>query len=251
MCLAKAIGFAGMALSADIGLATTKTVEPYPGVIGSDDRKPLAEPEAFWSAVGKIEIAGFSWLNNCTGTLVASDIVITAAHCLVDRRMSKRVAAERVRFAAGLVRDKVAGRGAARCVAYLGDMSASPTKPTAEDFRRDAAAVFLRKPLDIAPLPLSDEALVTGAKVTHAGYGRDRRYVLSVHRDCKIVDHSRMLYLTDCDTNLGQSGGPVLVEKNGTAQLAGIMVGYFDEGSAMLGVDAWRELIKAPECAAP
>lgn len=245
------LGVASAILAVAIGAATGKTLEPYPGVIGSDDRVPLTKPEAFWHAVGKIDLTGFSWFGNCTGILVAPDRVITAAHCIVDPRMRKRIAAHRVHFAAGLARDKAAARAVARCVAFLGDGAPIFSKATPEETMRDAAVIVLEKPLDIAPIPLSEDRAAAGMVVTHAGYGRDRRYVLSIHRGCKILDDAGPLHLTDCDTNFGQSGGPVLIDENGERRLAGIMVSFSDQGNIMLGVEAWRELIKAPGCAPP
>jgi protease YdgD len=250
MRLAKAFGMAGLTVAAVAGVASATTLEPFSGIIGDDDRKPLSKPEAYWSAVGKIEIAGFSWLSSCTGTLVAPNVVITAAHCLVDRRMRKNIAAARVHFRAGLSRDKSVGHATGRCVAFLGDVPLLAAKAKAEAFLRDAAAIVLDKPLKIAPLPLSGGAAV-GDAALHAGYGRDRRYMLSVHRGCRVLDRSGPLYITDCDSNFGQSGGPVLIEDDGAPKLAGIMVSVGEAGNVMLGVEAWRELVKAPECAAP
>ena len=51
-----------------------------------------------WDAVGRLEIAGQAF---CTGTLIAPDRVLTAAHCLFDDKTLGRVRDGDMQFLAG------------------------------------------------------------------------------------------------------------------------------------------------------
>ncbi len=65
------------------------TVEgPLPGVvIGRDDRVPMTSKKYPWSVIGKIL---FEDGGHCTGTLVGEDIILTNAHCVLDKRGEMR-----------------------------------------------------------------------------------------------------------------------------------------------------------------
>ena len=55
-----------------------------PGIVGADDRKRVEESGPPWDAIGQINISGYRRMSRCTGTLIAPDMVITAAHCVID-----------------------------------------------------------------------------------------------------------------------------------------------------------------------
>jgi protease YdgD len=58
----------------------------YPGIIGEDDRVRLQEQGPPWDAVGQVNVAGYRIMGQCTGTLVAPNLVVTAAHCKCRKR---------------------------------------------------------------------------------------------------------------------------------------------------------------------
>jgi protease YdgD len=66
---------------------------------GSALRKLLTADEArAWRAVGRLNIGKNSF---CTGTLVAPDLVLTAAHCLYDPDTGQPVDSDQIEFLAG------------------------------------------------------------------------------------------------------------------------------------------------------
>jgi protease YdgD len=221
----------------------------WPGIIGRDDREIADSAEAPWSAVGRLNTAGYRNRGSCTATLVAPDKIVTAAHCFFQRNSGKLLPLESYRFVLGLSRDKFAAVSALKCIhinpafdlRFLGE----PGYVAA-----DSAVAILEEPMMAAPLGLaSDSALKPGATVSHAGYGRDRPFMLSMHNHCRIVGGDSEAALADCDTNLGQSGGPVIIEENGKAVLAGTMsILYEKTATGISGVKAWRKLLDLPSC---
>ena len=51
-----------------------------------------------WDAVGRLDIGGAGF---CTGSLIAPDVVLTAAHCLFDKKTGAPIRIETIEFLAG------------------------------------------------------------------------------------------------------------------------------------------------------
>lgn len=77
----------------------------HPGVIGSDDRQIVSQEGAPWDAVGQVNIALYNRLTRCTGTLVKPDLVITAAHCVMDPWKKSALPLHAIHFVAGIHAD--------------------------------------------------------------------------------------------------------------------------------------------------
>jgi protease YdgD len=64
-----------------------------------------------------------------------------------------------------------------------------------------------------------------GSTVAVAGYGQDRAHVPMVHMGCHVTGRlASGLLLHDCDAVRGDSGGPVMVWRDGALRLAGVHV---------------------------
>ncbi len=229
------------------GAAAAK--DDFPGVIGADDRRIVDSWAAPWNAIGRVNVAGYRRRGSCTGTLIASDQVVTAAHCLFDRRSGQPVPLGNIHFVAGQRRDRFLAHAKARCV-RLANGHRFSKQPSMAAFRSDVAIIVLTQNLAIAPVPLAAAtAPEVGTALVHPSYGRDRPYLLSADSNCRVQGKSEGVLLTDCDTNFGGSGGPVLVRENGAFRLLAVMVGVAN-GRYSAAVEAvhWRALSNAPGC---
>lgn len=220
----------------------------FPGVFGADDRRPVDSAAAPWTAVGRVNIAGYRRTGSCTGTLIAPDLVVTAAHCLFDRRTGKPFAPGAIHFVAGQRGDSYLAHSTAKCVRLPGGHVFAAT-PSIEAFKSDVAVLVLKDPMQVEPVRLLESQFRdAGIPVTHAGYGRDRKLLLTAHRDCRVKGVRDGLLFTDCDTNHGGSGGPVLARDGDGYRLVATMAGVIEgRYSVAVGLSRWRNLLGGDE----
>ncbi len=212
--------FAALLVSSTASLAK----EPYPGIFGKDDRTVIEQLIPPWHAVGQVNIAGYRRRRQCTGTLIAPKLVITAAHCIIDNRTKKQPPPDRVHFVAGVKRDDHLGHARAKCV-ELSTAHPIEEKNIRQRLVSDVAFIVLDRPLSIPPAPVVPRPLAKpNLALNHASYPRDRRHMLSAHNDCRLIGYDGELWFTNCDTNHGSSGGPVFIRTNGEMSLAAVMV---------------------------
>ena len=207
----------------------------HPGVIGSDDRRIIDSSDHPWGAIGHVNISGFRSRSMCTGTLIAPNVVLTAAHCLVHPRTLKPQIANDVHFLAGVRREERLGHSKARCVKFHRDYDFANAGKKSVQMKRshffkiastDLAVIVLAKDLPVRPLEIAKHSPVDdGVPLVHASYPADRRFLLSADSQCKLLLKSNGIWGTSCDTHHGSSGGPVLLEEGGGLRLGAVMVG--------------------------
>ena len=222
----------------------------FEGIIGEDDRIALDAWDTPFNAIGRLNVSGFSALRQCTGFLIAPDVVVTAAHCVMDAFRGKPLAAGRFHFLPGWQRQKYLAHGIGKCIRVMEGFKVTP-KPTLETMAFDVALIFLRKEIDIAPLSTTGTIKLTGkTALLHAGYSRDKRHLLMGDADCSVTDQNDSLVLTDCDTNRGASGGPVLtLTPEGDFKAVAMMVGGFKKrASIAVKLSAVRQFLKTARC---
>lgn len=175
-----------------------------------------------WEAVGRLDILKEGY---CTGTLIAADLVLTAAHC-VYKRDGKLAAPEEVVFRAGL-RDgvEIAERMALQIAV---DPVYDPGgRLTAEDVRHDVALVRLRDPitvLDADPFALH-QGDPRGREISVTSYGRGRSNAPSRQRRCNILAQRRGMYMIDCNVTFGSSGAPVFAQAGSRGRILSLVSG--------------------------
>ncbi|MBN3905925.1 MAG: trypsin-like serine protease [Nostoc sp. NMS1] len=212
--------------------------EKLPGeeraIIGSDDRIPMTSRDYPWSAIGKIEGIGADGGGySCTGTLIAEDVVLTNAHCVVNpetRKVSQAIAFE-PNLVNGVVKSKN-DIAYATNVHYGTDFKNS----TLADYANDWAILKLNKPIGqkygyLGWKSLPSSTLVGDTKkFSLVGYSGDfpnpkkkgyetltagESMTAGVHLGCSILRHQSGLLYHNCDTNHGASGGAIISNING------------------------------------
>jgi hypothetical protein len=73
-----------LCITCSLAVGRTSASDLQPGILGSDDRRVIDQLSAPWAAIGQVNVTGYRRLKKCTGSLVVSNLVIAAAHCVMD-----------------------------------------------------------------------------------------------------------------------------------------------------------------------
>ncbi|MCR9089095.1 MAG: S1 family peptidase [Rhodobacteraceae bacterium] len=181
---------------------------------------PEAEQDE-WLAIGRLNVAPAQ--GHCTATLIAPDVVLTAAHCVTNPLNNRPYAVGKLHFLAGFRQSAFAHHGRVVKVEI-----AEGFLQGGQAMQRDLALVHLDAPVaeHIAPIPLAPPSTLVGfSQVDVFSYGRDHAFIVSVQRDCDILSRHSTVLKTNCEAVPGVSGAPLILEGASGPSLAGLIVG--------------------------
>lgn len=256
-------GLYGLSQMACILIAAQASAgELHPGIFGSnDDRRVIEQQSAPWAAIGQVNATGYRRRNRCTGSLIASNLVITAAHCVIDPWSRKPFPLHQIHFLAGVRGSGWLGHSTAKCLhfpagyEYVGPSKILPSPPFQDVPQRallkDTALIVLKDKFSKVPPLQVDRSKQHGLEISlvHGSYPADRRYVLTGHFGCQLLAQDQDLWFTNCDTHAASSGGPVFIQSEKDLKLAAIMVGVAKQSySIAVPISNWIDVGAKRDC---
>jgi len=190
---------------------------------GFDDRVIFATDVYPWTAVGSIEFEDGS---ECTATLIAANVLLTASHCVHDSDGGLTV---RGTFHGGF--DRSEGEASANVIGYLvaPRFDHNLFNTTDKIDGTDWSLLRLDAPIgdELGIVGVQQLTTTDGVEIIQAGYSWDTGARLSGNESCAVVtlyDDGTLIHT--CDTTQGDSGSPLMVRDGDAYSVVAIDSNY-------------------------
>ncbi|WP_435256420.1 trypsin-like serine peptidase [Thioclava sp. FR2] len=174
-----------------------------------------------WEAVGRLNLGDRGF---CTGSLIADDLVLTAAHCLFDKETGASIDPTTIEFLAGWRNGRAAAyRSVTKAVAHPEYVYGGHENIDRVPY--DIAVLRLDQPIrlpSILPFETNDQPK-QGDQVEVVSYAQDRSEVPSLQQLCHVLENRNGIVIFSCDVDFGSSGAPVFSMRDGRLQIVSVV----------------------------
>ncbi len=195
---------------------------------GIDNRTPMLSRKYPWSAIGRVQgTTANAKSYHCTGSLIADNLVLTNAHCVIDPKTGEL--SKKIEFMPNTIDGKYQDVAEVEQVVYGTDFKLS-SDVTANDW----AIMKINQPLGRKYGHLGWKSIPTATLVKNpktlffVGYSGDfptekyqkyfragQGWTASYEAGCSIVKEEAGFLLHDCATAGGSSGGAIIAAIDG------------------------------------